>query len=119
MKLNKTGSLAKEVAEFIDQMPELPGVNFAGFVTHAAPAYPQQKLEQMTQAFTDACQTKQMVSKGCFSCQGYLADAMHAAVQQMQGGDDAEWQRKKAQMSGHPDEADLNAAKKFAAATIG
>ena len=50
--------------------------------------------------------------------QGYLADAMHAAVQQMQGVDDAEWQRKKAQMSGHPNTADLRAAKEFAIAAL-
>ncbi len=112
------GVVAKEVADFLEQIPELPGISFAGFITHAAPAYPQQQLDQMIKAYSDACETKSMVNKGCFSCQGYLADAMHAAVQEMQGVDDAEWQRKKAQMSGHPDEADLNAAKKFAKSVL-
>ena len=45
-------------------------------------------------------------------------EAMHAAVQKMQGVDDAEWQRRKTQMSGHPNEADLMAARKFAASTL-
>ncbi len=112
------GSIATEVANFLEQMPELPGISLAGFITHAAPVYPQQKLEQMAQAYADACETNRMVYKGCFNCQGYLADAMHAAVQQMQGVDDAEWQRKIAQMSGHPNEADLRAAKEFAIAVL-
>ena len=106
-------SLAKEVAGFLNQMPELPQVNFAGFITHAASAYPQQTLDQMTQAYSDACQTKKMAYKGCFSCQGYLAEDMHAAVQEMQGVDDAEWQRRKEQMAGHPNADDLAAARAF------
>lgn len=106
------GKLAKEINEFLNKLTRLQKMKLAGFITHAAPAYPKQTIDQMTQPFADVCKVNDMEYKGCFSCQGYLADFMHEAVQKMQKVDDDEWQEKVKQMTGHPnvdDEADARA----------
>lgn len=108
------GSVSREVNEFLKQIPRLPKLKLAGFITHATPAYPQQTLDQMAQSFVEICQEKEMEYLGCYSCQGYLADFMHEAVQKMQNVDDEEWQGKVKQMTGHPNANDESNAKAFA-----
>ena len=112
------GGVAKEVKAFFARLPDLPKLRLAGFITHAAPAYPQQTLDQMTQPFAEVCHEKNMKYLGSFSCQGYLADFMHEAVQQMQQVSDEEWQKKVKQMTGHPDAADKASAKDFARSSL-
>lgn len=73
------GKIVKEVSEFLNELPPLPKIKLAGFITHAAPAYPKQTIDQMTQPFAEICKSNDMEYKGCFSCQGYLADVMHEA----------------------------------------
>ena len=63
--------------------------------------------------FFEVCKEKEMEYLGCFSCQGYLADFMHEAVQKMQKVDDEEWQKKVKQMTGHPNADDKADAKAF------
>ena len=108
------GKIAKEVQDFLTKLPQLPGMRLAGFITHAATAYPKQTLEQMTQSFVEICRDKDMEYLGCFNCQGYLADFMHEAVQKMQKASDAEWQEKVKRMTGHPNADDEADAKAFA-----
>ena len=106
------GTIAKEIQDFLQKLPALPKMRLAGFITHAATAYPKQTLEQMTQPFVDICKNNKMKYLGCFNCQGYLADFMHEAVQKMQKASDKEWQEKVKRMTGHPnadDEADARA----------
>jgi flavodoxin len=106
------GTIAKEIQDFLKKLPRLPGMRLAGFITHAATAYPKQTLEQMSQPFVDICRDKDMEYLGCFNCQGYLADFMHEAVQKMQNANDEEWREKVKRMTGHPnanDEADVKA----------
>ena len=106
------GTIAKEIQDFLKKLPRLPGMRLAGFITHAATAYPKQTLEQMSQPFVDICKDKDMEYLGCFNCQGYLADFMHETVQKMQNASDEEWQEKVKRMTGHPnanDEADVKA----------
>ena len=106
------GTIAKEIQDFLEKLPRLPGMRLAGFITHAATAYPKQTLEQMSQPFVDICKDKDMEYLGCFNCQGYLADFMHETVQKMQNASDEEWQEKVKRMTGHPnanDEADVKA----------
>jgi flavodoxin len=106
------GTIAKEIQDFLKKLPRLPGMRLAGFITHAATAYPKQTLEQMSQPFVDICRDKDMEYLGCFNCQGYLADFMHETVQKMQNASDEEWQEKVKRMTGHPnanDEADVKA----------
>jgi flavodoxin len=112
------GSLAKETKDFLNQLPELPGIKLAGFVTHSAPTYPQQTMEQMTQPFADAGNAKRMEYQGCFDCQGYLAGFMHEAVQKMQKLDDTQWQEKVSQMTGHPTADDMADARTFARSVL-
>ena len=78
------GTIAKEVQDFLEKLPQLPNMRLAGFITHAATAYPKQTLDQMTQPLVDICKAKKITYAGCFNCQGYLADFMHTAVQKMQ-----------------------------------
>jgi flavodoxin len=108
------GSVAKEIKEFLKKLPQLPKLKLAGFITHSAPAYPQQTLDQMTHTFVEACREKEIQYFGCFSCQGYLADFMHEAVQNMQKADDEEWRKKVKQMTGHPNADEKADAKAFA-----
>lgn len=107
------GSLAREVDSYLKKIPEGLNLKFVGFITHAAPAYPRQMLNQMIQPFIDRCREKGIRFSGCFSCQGYLADFMHEAVQKMQKADDDEWQKKVEQMTGHPSEVDETKARAF------
>ena len=108
------GSIANEVKEFFGKLSGLSKIKLAGFITHAAPAYPQQTLEQMAQPFMEVCKDKGIEYKGCFNCQGYLADFMHEAVQKMRKLDDEEWKARVKQMTGHPNDEDVAAAKAFA-----
>ena len=112
------GTIAKEIQDFLKKLPRLPGMRLAGFVTHAATAYPKQTLEQMAQPFVDICRDKDMEYLGCFNCQGYLADFMHAAVQKMQNAGDEEWQEKVKRMTGHPNADDEADAKAFATKSL-
>jgi len=112
------GSIANEIKEFFSKLPGLSKIKLAGFITHAAPAYPQQTLEQMIQPFVEVCEDKEMEYKGCFNCQGYLADFMHEAVQKMQNVDDEEWKEKIKQMTGHPNDDDEADAKVFARSAL-
>jgi len=112
------GTIAKEIQDFLIKLPRLPGMRLAGFITHAATAYPEQTLEQMAQPFVDICRDKDMEYLGCFNCQGYLADFMHEAVQKMQNASNEEWQEKVERMTGHPNAKDETEAKAFARKTL-
>ena len=112
------GTIAKEVQDFLKKLPRLPGMRLAGFITHAATAYPKQTLEQMCQPFVDICRDKDMEYLGCFNCQGYLADFMHEAVKKMQNTSDGEWQVKVKRMTGHPNANDEADAKAFARTSL-
>ena len=62
--------ISKEIGMFLSELPIMAGKGLAGFITHAATAYPQQDLDQMTQPFKEVCRDKKMQYKGCFNCQG-------------------------------------------------
>ena len=52
--------------------------------------------------------------KGCFDCQGFLAEAMHGPVQKKLNLDDDQWAGMVKQMTGCPNEEDVANAKAFA-----
>ena len=112
-------NISGEISEFIKKLPASSGTKLAGFITHAAPAYPQQKLDTMSQPFKDVCAEKGMEYVGCFNCQGYLADFMHEAVQKMQKVDDETWAENVKQMTGHPNAEDEFKAKFFVKSLLG
>jgi flavodoxin len=107
-------TIPAEVTGFLKKVPRQENTRFAGFVTHSAPAYPEQALGNMIKPLVDACNETGMEYKGCFSCQGYLAEALHKPVQQMMNLDDAAWAKSVEQMRGHPDEDDVIEARAFA-----
>ncbi len=54
--------------------------------------------------------------KGCFDCQGVLAESLQKKGPNMT---DEQWKAMLSQMSGHPDEDDVAAAKAFAKSVLG
>ncbi len=112
------GTIAKEVDDFLQKIPESNEVKLAGFITHAAKAYPKQSLDEMSVSFENNCKEKGFEYKGCFNCQGYLADFMHDAVQKMQKADDEAWADNVKQMAGHPNSDDESQAREFVKRTL-
>ncbi len=66
-----------------------------------------------------ACKEKGIEYKGCFDCQGFLAEAMHAPVQKKIGMSDEQWSGMVKQMTGHPNEEDVEKANAFAREILG
>lgn len=106
-----SGSLAAPVKECLGVIQESTGQKMAGFITHMAPAYPEQDMEAFADPIKTACQAKGIEYVGCFDCQGYLAEAMHAAVQKKLGMPDDQWADMVKAMTGRPNEEDVAAAK--------
>jgi len=106
-----SGSLAAPVKECLKALKPSSGQKMAGFITHFAPAYPDQDMDVFTDPLKAACKEKGIEYKGCFDCQGALAEAMHAPVQQKLGLSDEAWQKIVDQMTGHPNDEDIANAK--------
>lgn len=106
-----SGSLAAPLKECLGVLQASSGQKMAGFITHFAPAYPEQDMEGFAEPIKAACKEKGIEYKGCFDCQGALAEAMHAPVQKKLGLPDEQWAGMVKQMTGHPDEQDLSNAK--------
>lgn len=106
-----SGSLAAPVKECLSVLQATSGQKMAGFITHFAPAYPEQDMDGFAEPIKAACKEKGIDYVGCFDCQGALAEAMHAPVQQKLGLSDEDWAGMVEQMTGHPNEEDVANAK--------
>lgn len=104
-------NLAAPVKEFLANLKAGSGQKMAGFITHFAPAYPNQDMEGFTEPIRKACKKSGIEYKGCFDCQGALAESMHAAVQKKLNMNDEQWAEMVKQMTGHPNEEDVANAK--------
>jgi flavodoxin len=113
------GSLAAPVKECLGVLQASTGQKMAGFITHFAPAYPEQDMEAFTEPIKAACKAKGIEYMGCFDCQGALAESMHAAVQKKLNVSDEQWAEMVKQMTGHPDEADEANARACAKKVLG
>ena len=113
------GSLAAPVKECLGVLKAGSGQKMAGFITHMAPAYPDQDMNAFTEPIKAACKEKGIEYKGCFDCQGFLAEAMHAPVQEKIGMSDEDWAGMVKQMTGRPNEEDAAKAKSFAKEVLG
>lgn len=113
------GSLAAPVKECLGVLQPSSGQKMAGFITHMAPAYPEQDMEGFTEPLKVACKEKGIDYKGCFDCQGFLAEAMHGPVQKKLNMSDEQWAEMVKQMTGHPDEEDVANAKACARQVLG
>ena len=114
-----SGSLASPVKKCLSVLKASSGQKMAGFITHMAPAYPDQDMEAFTEPIKAACKDKGIEYKGCFDCQGFLAEAMHAPVQKKLDMSDEQWAGMVKQMTGHPNEEDMEKANAFAREVLG
>ncbi len=105
------GSLAAPVKECLSVLQASSGQKMAGFITHFSPAYPEQDMNGFTEPIQAACKEKNIEYKGCFDCQGALAESMHELVQKKLGLSDEDWAGMVEQMTGHPNEEDVANAK--------
>ena len=108
-----SGALAKSVQECLQVIPATPGQKLAGFITHFAPAYPEQDMAGFAQPIKTTCEEKGMEYMGCFDCQGFLAESLHEAVQKKLNQSDEQWSGMVKQMTGHPDKTDEDNAGAF------
>lgn len=107
------GSLAAPVRECLGVLKATSGQQMAGFITHMAPAYPEQDMDAFAEPMKTACKEKGIEYKGCFDCQGYLAEAMHEPVKKKLNLDDETWAGMVKQMTGCPNQEDVDNAKAF------
>ena len=109
-----SGSLAAPVKECLGLIQASSGQKMAGFITHFAPAYPDQDMEGFTEPIKAACKEKGIEYKGCFDCQGALTESLHEMVKKKQNLNDEQWADMVKQMNGRPNEEDEGKAKAFA-----
>lgn len=109
-----SGSLAAPVKECLSALKATSGQKLAGFITHMAPAYPEQDMEAFADPMKAACSDKGIEYKGCFDCQGFLVESMHEMVQKKLNMDDEQWAGMVKQMTGRPNQDDEANAKAFA-----
>jgi flavodoxin I len=107
------GSLAAPVKECLGALKATAGQQMAGFITHMAPAYPEQAMEAFAEPMKTACKEKGIEYRGSFDCQGFLAEAMHEPVQKKLALDDEKWAGMVKQMTGRPNQEDVDNAKAF------
>lgn len=112
-------NLAAQVKEFLSNIKAGSGQKMAGFITHSAPAYPEQAMDGFTEPIKTACRDNGIEYKGCFDCQGFLTEAIHEMVKKSQNLTDEQWAESVKQMTGHPDEGDLKNARAFAREVLG
>lgn len=109
-----SGSLAAPVKECLGVLKVSSGQKMAGFITHFAPAYPEQDMDGFTEPIKTACKEKGIEYKGCFDCQGFLTESLHEMVQKKMNLTDEQWADMVQQMTGRPNEEDECKAKAFA-----
>ncbi len=108
------GGLAAQVKEFLGSIKTVSGLKMAGFITHSAPSYPDQKMDGFSEPLKAACKKNGMEYKGCFACQGVLTEALHEMVKSSQKLTDEQWAESVKQMTGHPNQEDVDKAGAFA-----
>jgi len=106
-------NLAEPVKDFLDSIQAGSDQKMAAFITHSAPAYPDQAMDGFTEPIKAACKKKGIEYKGCFDCQGALTESLHDFVKTKQNLTDEQWADMVKQMTGRPNEEDEGKAKAF------
>jgi flavodoxin I len=114
-----SGSLAAPAKECLGFIQASSGQKMAGFITHFAPAYPNQDMDGFSEPIQAACKEKGIAYKGCFDCQGALTESLHEMVQKKLNLSDEQWAGMVKQMTGHPNADDVANAKAFARKVLG
>jgi flavodoxin len=109
-----SGNLAEPVKKFLSSIQAGSGQKMAGFITHFAPAYPDQDMDGFTEPIKAACKEKGIEYKGCLDCQGALTEPLHEAVKKKLNLTNEQWAEMVKQMTGRPNEEDEGRAKAFA-----
>ena len=107
------GNLAGPIKDFLGSIQAGTGQKMAGFITHFAPAYPEQAMDGFTEPMKAVCKEKGIEYKGCFDCQGALVESLHEVVKKKQNLTDEQWTDMVKQMTGRPNEEDESKAKAF------
>ena len=108
-----SGNLAAPVNKCLGALQDNAGQKLAGFITHFAPAYPEQDMDAFTEPIKTACKDKGIEYIGSFDCQGFLTESLHGAVQKNMNVSDEQWAGMVNQMTGRPNEEDMENAKSF------
>lgn len=114
-----SANLAAPVKEFLTTVQAGSSQKMAGFITHMAPAYPEQDMDAFADPIKAVCKEKGMEYVGCFDCQGFLAVAMHTAVQKKLNMSDEKWADMVKQMTGRPNREDVANAKAWSKKLLG
>ncbi|MCM2287268.1 MAG: flavodoxin [Desulfobacula sp.] len=109
-----SGSLAAPVKECLGRIQSCSGQKMAAFITHFAPAYPEQDMDGFTEPIKTACKANGIEYCGCFDCQGFLTESLHEAVQKKMNLTDGQWADMVKQMTGRPNPEDEEKAVAFA-----
>jgi len=107
------GNLAAPVKDFLAGIQTGSGQKIAAFITHSAPAYPDQEKNKFIEPVKSACQDKGIEYKGCFNCQGALTESLHQMVKEKQNLNNQQWENLVKQMTGRPNEHDEENAREF------
>lgn len=108
-----SGQLVEPVKSFLSGLEAGSAKKMAGFITHFAPAYPEQSMVEFTEPMQTACKEKSIDYTGCFNCQGALIESLHEAVQKKLNLSDLQWAEMVDEMTGHPNSEDVAQAKVF------
>ena len=113
-----SATLAEPVKACLESMTPSSIKCMAGFITHFAPAYPDQDMKGFAEPLQAACAKNNMEYMGTFDCQGYLTDNLHGMVQEKLGLTDEKWEEMVTQMTGRPNDEDVKSAKAFVRALL-
>ncbi len=102
------GSLAAPVKEWLGSIQTGSDLQMAGFLTHAAPSYPDQNIAEFSEPIVAVCQEKGITYRGSFDCEGLLAEQLRPKEE----GDGTP-------LSDHPNDEDVANAKGFAKDVLG
>ena len=109
-----SSNLAGPIKEFLGGIQASSGQKMAGFITHFAPAYPEQAMAGFTEPIKAACEKNGIEYKGSFDCQGALTESLHEMVKKKLNLNDEQWAGMVKQMTGRPNEEDEGKARAFA-----
>ena len=116
-------NLAPPVLKFIKKIPELPALKLAGFITHST--YPPEGSERHAELFErwagkcektfESLQNEKKIDyKGYYRCMGKPSKPIEVFVHKTIITEENEWEEYLLEIVKHPNEADIENAKKFA-----
>ena len=115
--------LAPPVLKFIKKIPDSPTFKLAGFVTHSTyPPEGSEKHAELFERWAGKCEKtferlqneKQIDYKGFFRCMGKPSKPIEIFVHKKIITEDEEWKEYKEEIVKHPNETDIENAKRFA-----